>query len=142
MKIIDKTIELDLKEKFTPFKKYLIDLIKKEKLQEANIVCWVPHEVASLVQVGNEEGITEDLNDFLGDTAPAGKWMHHDEPGTPFRHNFFEHIQTKIVGSVNWTFLVKGGELIFGKYQDLFFFSPVFKDIPKERVFCRILKFK
>ena len=55
----------------------------EEKLKNANIVCWVPHEVSSLVQIGWEEGLIKDLEKFLGDIAPPGRWTEHDEPGTP-----------------------------------------------------------
>jgi secondary thiamine-phosphate synthase enzyme len=141
MKVIDKEINLHLKKMFTPFKVELEKIIKGEKLKDANIVCWVPHEVASLIQIGWESGLLEDLEKFLSDIAPSGKWTKHDEPGTPFRENFHEHIRTKLVGQVSMTFIVKNGELYLGKYQDIYFYSSLYKDKPNQKVFCRILKF-
>lgn len=82
-----------------------------------------------------------ELEKFLSDTAPAGKWTKHDEPGTPFRKNFHEHIRTKLIGSVSMTFIVKDGELYIGKYQDIYFYSPLYKDKPDQKVLCRIIKF-
>jgi secondary thiamine-phosphate synthase enzyme len=141
MEIIDREITLHLEKEFTSIKSDFQELAKKEKLKNANLVCWVPHEVASLIQTGWEDGLIEDLGKFLEDTAPSGKWTKHDEPGTPFRHNFHEHIRSKLVGSVSMTFMVKDGELYLGKYQDIYFYSPVYKNKPDQKVFCRVLKF-
>ena len=142
MEIIDKEIKLTLKQEFTSVKSYFESLIKEENLTTANFVCWVPHEVSGLVQIGWEDGLLDDLKDFLNDTAPANKWKKHDEPGTPFRYNFYEHIRSKLVGNVSMTLIVKDGKLYIGKYQDLYFYSPVFKNIPEQKIFCRIVKYK
>jgi len=141
MKIIDREINLNLGKMFTSLKSELEKVIKEEKLKNANIVCWVPHEVSSLIQIGWEEGLIKDLEKFFEDIAPPGKWIEHDESGTPFGKNFFEHIRTKLVGSVSLTLIIKDGKLYLGKYQDIYFYSPVFKDIPNQKVLCRILKF-
>ncbi len=141
MQIIDKELNLELKEEFTPVKSLFETLIKENDLNNANLVCWVPHEVSSLVQIGWEDGLLGDLKDFLKDIAPKGKWMKHDEPDTPFRHNFYEHVRSKLVGNVSITLVVKDGQLYIGKYQDLYFYSPVFENIPNQKIFCRILKF-
>jgi secondary thiamine-phosphate synthase enzyme len=141
MKIIDREINLNLDRMFTSLKNKLEGIIKEEKLKNANIVCWVPHEVSSLVQIGWEPGLLEDLEKFLSDIAPSGKWIKHDEPGTPFGKNFHEHIRTKLVGSISMTLIVKDGQLYLGKYQDIYFYSPVFKNIPNQKLLCRILKF-
>lgn len=140
MEFIDKELNLKLKEEFTSVKPLFESLIKKQKLNNANIICWAPHEVSSLIQIGWEDGLIDDLKDFLKDKAPKGKWMNHDEPNTPFRHNFFEHIRTKLIGNVSMTLIVKDGELYIGKYQDLYFYSPVYKNIPNQKIFCRIVK--
>jgi secondary thiamine-phosphate synthase enzyme len=141
MNVIDKEINLNLKQEFTSIKSTFESLIKDYKLKDANLVCWVPHEVSSIVQIGWEDGLLDDLKEFLNDVAPKGKWLKHDEPDTAFRHNFYEHIRTKLVGNVSITLIVKEGKLYLGKYQDLYFYSPVYKSIPKQKVFCRILKF-
>jgi secondary thiamine-phosphate synthase enzyme len=141
MKITDREINLHLEKMFTSLKGEFEKIIKEEKLKNANIVCWVPHEVASLIQIGWESGLLEDLEKFLSDIAPSEKWTKHDEPGTPFRRNFHEHIRTKLVGSVSMTFIVKNGELYIGKYQDIYFYSPLYRDKPDQKLFCRILKF-
>lgn len=141
MEIKDKEINLHLVKMFTSFKDELEKIIKEESLKNANLVCWVPHEVSSLIQIGWEKGLLDDLEKFLEDTAPPGKWTKHDEPGTPFRKNFYEHIRSKIVGSVSITFIVKDNKLYLGKYQDIYFYSPVYKDKPDQKVFCRVLKF-
>jgi len=106
----------------------------------ANIFCFIPHEVGSLVQIGWEDGLVEDLENFLNHIAPPNKWTKHDEPGTPFRNNFFEHVRTKLVGNTSLTLIVKDGELYLGKYQDIYYYSPVFKDVPNQKVLCRILR--
>ena len=142
MEYIDKEINLKLSKQFTSVKDVFENLIKEEGLIDANLVCWVPHEVSSLIQVGWEDGLLEDLESFLDDTAPANKWKQHDEPGTPFRYNFFEHIRGKLVGNVSMTLIVKDSKLYIGKYQDLYFYSPVYKNIPDQKIFCRILKLK
>ena len=141
-KIIDTEIKLHLNSEFTKVIPYFQDLIKQYKLKNANLVCWVPHEVSSLIQIGWEDGLLDDLKEFLVDVAPEGKWLHHDEPDTPFRHNFFEHIRTKLIGQVNMTLIVKDGRLYIGKYQDLYFYSPVYKHIPDQKIFCRIVIFE
>ncbi len=141
MKIIDEELNLKLQEEFTPVKDLLKSLIQKNNLNNANIVCWVPHEVSSLIQIGWEDGLLDDLKRFLKDKAPKNKWLEHDEPDTPFRHNFYEHIRSKLIGNVSMTLIVKDGELYIGKYQDLYFYSPVFDRIPNQKIFCRILKF-
>lgn len=142
MEYIDKEIDLKLSKQFTSVKDVFENLIKDEGLIDANLVCWVPHEVSSLIQVGWEDGLLEDLESFLSDTAPANKWKQHDKPDTPFRYNFFEHIRGKLVGNVSLTLIVKDGKLYIGKYQDLYFYSPVYKHIPDQKIFCRILKLK
>ncbi|MFH0856490.1 MAG: YjbQ family protein [bacterium] len=141
MNYMDKEINLDLKKLFTSVKDDLLKIIKTEELKNANLVCWVPHEVGSLVQLGWEEGLIEDMEEFLNDIAPPNKYLNHDETGTLFRHNFFEHIRTKIVGNVSLTLIVKDSDLYLGKYQDLYYYSPVFKDVPLQKIFVRILKF-
>jgi len=140
MKTIDKEINLHLERQFTSLRGDFEKLIEEEKLKDANITCWVPHEVSSLVQIGWEEGLIEDLEKFLEDTAPSGKWTRHDESGTPFGKNFHHHIRTKLIGSVSMNFIVKDGKLYLGKYQDIYFYSPVYKDIPEQKIFCRIFK--
>lgn len=140
MEFFDKEIKLELKEEFTSVKDIFNDFIKENKLFNANIVCFVPHEVSSLIQIGWEDGLIDDLKDFLSDIAPKGKWLNHDEPDTIFRHNFYEHIRTKLIGSVSMTLIVKDGGLYIGKYQDLYFYSPVYEHIPNQKIFCRVLK--
>ncbi len=142
MEFVDREINLQLKKQFTSVKNEIEKLIKDEKLTNANLVCWVPHDVGSLVQIGWEDGLIEDLEKFLIDTAPPGKWKKHDEPNTPFRHNFFEHVRTKLVGTPSMTLIVKDKKLYIGKYQDIYFFSPVYDRKPKQKIFCRILKLK
>lgn len=142
MNIIDTEIHLTLTQEFTPIKDHLQKIIKDESLHTANIVCWVPHEVSSLVQIGWEDGLLEDLKDFLKHSAPAKTWKHHDEPGTPFRYNFHEHIRTKMIGTISLTLIIKEGKLYIGTYQDLYFYSPVFKHIPQQKIFCRITKYE
>jgi len=140
MIIIDKEIKLHLEKQFTSLRNEFERLIKEERLNNANIFCWVPHEVSSLVQIGWEDGLIEDIEKFLEDTAPADKWIKHDEPGTPFGKNSHHHIRTKLVGSVSMNFIVKDSKLYLGKYQDIYFYSPVYKDIPEQKLFCRVLK--
>ncbi len=140
MEIIDKELNLQLEEEFTSVKSLFESLIKEQKLNDANLVCWVSHEVSSLIQIGWEDGLLDDLKDFLKDKAPARKWMKHDEPDTLFRHNFYEHVRSKLIGSVSMTLIVKDGKLYIGKYQDLYFYSPVYEHIPNQKIFCRILK--
>lgn len=142
MEFIDKVIKLKLKEEFTPLKSIFNNFIEENELDNANVVCWVPHEVASIVQIGWEDGLLDDLKDFLNDTAPKEKWKNHDEPGTPFRYNFHEHIRTKLVGNVSMTLIVKDKELYLGKFQELHFYSPVFEHIPNQNIFCRIIKYE
>lgn len=55
MELIDKEIKLKLDQEFTSVKSRLEALVKEEGLNNANIVCWVPHEVSSLIQVGWED---------------------------------------------------------------------------------------
>jgi secondary thiamine-phosphate synthase enzyme len=141
MEFIDKEIKLELKEEFTSVKSLFKAFIRENDLKNANLVCWVPHEVSSLIQIGWEDGLLDDLKDFLNDKAPKGKWIKHDEPGTHFRYNFYEHIRSKLVGNVSMTLIIKDGKLYIGKYQDLYFYSPVFENIPNQKIFCRILKF-
>src|SRR3989344_1185443 len=106
MEVIDKEIKLELKEEFTSVKNVFESLVEENDLNNANIVCWVPHEVSSLIQIGWEDGLLDDLKDFLNDKAPKGKWIKHDEPDTPFRHNFYEHIRSKLVGNVSMTSII------------------------------------
>ncbi|NMB57101.1 YjbQ family protein [Candidatus Beckwithbacteria bacterium] len=141
MQIIDKEIDLNLEKVLTSVKEIFQELISQEKIKDGNLVLWVPHEVSSLIQIGWENGLTDDLINFLQDLAPEGKWTKHDEPNTPFRYNFFEHIRTKLIGTVSMTLIVKDGQLILGKYQDLYFYSPVYKAIPQQKIFCRMLIF-
>ena len=142
MEIIDKEIKLKLKQEFTFLQEILEGFIGDNNLIEANLVCWVPHEVSSIIQIGWEDGLVDDLKEFLKDTCPSGKWKNHDEPGTPFRYNFHEHIRTKITGTVSITLIVKKGSLYIGKYQDLYYYSPLWKEISDQMIFVRIMKFK
>ncbi len=139
--MLDKELNLELEEEFTSIVDLLKDVIKKEKLKNANIICFVPHEVSSLVYIGWEDGLIEDLRDCLRDLLPENKWKHHDEPDTPFRHNFYEHIRSKLIGNTSTTLIVKDGELYLGKYQDIYFYSPVYKNIPNQKIFLRITEF-
>lgn len=140
MKITDEEIKFKLTKQFTPIKGKFEDLINKYELESANLFCWVPHEVSSIVQLGWEDGLVEDMEHFLADTIPPGKWTKHDEPGTPFEKNFYQHAKAKVIGNISITLLVTDGKLYLGKYQDLYFFSPVYKEIPDQMIYCRILK--
>jgi len=142
MDIIDQEIKLTLIEEFTPIQKYIKKLIEKNNLVNANITCWVPHEVSSLIQIGWEDGLLDDLREFLRDTAPNNKWKNHDEPGTPFRYNFHQHIRSKLVGNVSMTLIIKDSKLYLGKYQDLYFYTPLWKEISKQKILCRIINFE
>lgn len=137
---IDYEINLKISHQFTPIKDVFKKIISDHKLTNANLVCWVPHEVSSLVQIGWENGLIEDLEAFLNDIAPSGKWTKHDEPDTPFRNNFFEHLRTKLIGNVSLTLLVKDGKLYLGQYQNIYFYSPVYSQKPNQKILCRILK--
>jgi len=141
MEIIDKEIQLKLDQEFTSVKSRFESLIKDENLKTANIICWVPHEVSSLIQIGWEDGLIDDLKAFLKEKAPSNKWKNHDEPGTPFRYNFHEHIRAKLIGEISLTLIIKNSKLYIGKYQDLYFYSPVFKEAPDQKIFCRIMKY-
>ena len=142
MDLIEKRIKLELDDEFVSIKNEFERLIEKYELENADIVCWVPHEVGSMVQLGWEEGLIKDMKDFLSDTAPEGVWTEHDEPGTPFRENFYEHVRTKLVGTVNLTLIVKEGELFMGEYQDLYYYSPVWEEVPEQEIFCRIKSYE
>lgn len=142
MDIVDTNIQLHLTQEFTSLKPHLSELIQKHELVNATIVCWVPHEVSSLVQIGWEKGLLEDIKDFLNDIVPKGMWINHDEPDTPFRHNFYEHIKTKLVGTVSMTFIVRDATLVLGEFQDIYFYSPVFDRIPNQKIVCRIQTFQ
>lgn len=139
---IDHEINLKISQQFTPIKDIFEKIISKYELTDANLVCWVPHEVSSLVQIGWENGLVEDLEAFLDSIAPSGKWTKHDEPDTPFRNNFFEHVRTKLIGNVSITLLAKEGKLYLGQYQNIYLYSPVFSHKPDQRILCRILKLK
>ncbi|UCG95036.1 MAG: YjbQ family protein [archaeon] len=142
MEVLDRELKLHLEKPLTSVKSIFEELVREEGLKEANLVLWVPHEVSSLVQIGWEDGLMEDLEDFLEDSVPKNKWVKHDEPDTPFRHNFFEHMRSKLAGSVSLTIMVKDGRLCLGKYQDIYFYSPVYKHIPEQKILCRIMKFE
>jgi thiamine phosphate synthase YjbQ (UPF0047 family) len=142
MVYIDHEINLKLVRQFTSVKKVFEEIISNHKLTDANLVCWVPQEVGSLVQIGWEDGLIEDMEAFLDNIAPAGKWTKHDEPNTPFRNNFFEHLRTKLIGNVSLTLLVKDGKLYLGQYQDIYYYSPVFSHKPDQKIMCRILNLK
>lgn len=141
MEVLDKELTLHLTDEFTSLKDIIQKFIIENDLSEANLVCFVPHEVSSLVQIGWEDGLLDDLREFLNEICPSQKYTHHDEPGTPFRHNFHEHIKTKLIGNISMTLLVKSGELYLGKYQALYFYSPVWKHIPDQKIVIRIMKF-
>lgn len=139
MLFIDKEINLNIEKEFTSVKPLFEALIKEQNLVNANIFCWLPHEVASLVFVGWEDGLIDDLKQFLDDAVPEDKYKHHDEPDTPFRYNSYEHFKTKLVGNTSVTLIVKEGKLYFGQYQDIYLYCPTFKDQPDKKIFCRIL---
>lgn len=140
MDFIDKEINLTLEKDFTPVKEILDSLIKENNLVNANIICFVPHEVSSLVWIWWESWLIDDLRDFLNDNIPEWKYLNHDEPGTPYRYNFFEHMRSKLIGNTSLTLIVKDSQIYMWKYQDLCFYSPVFKNIPNQKIFCRVLK--
>ena len=141
MEYFDLEMSLTLENEFTPIVEYIDSIIKEKNLKDANIFCFVPHEVSSIVQIWREDGLLDDARDFLSDIAPSGRRMNHDEPWTPFRYNFHEHIRSKFVWNVSVTLIVKDSKLYLWKYQNLYFYSPVYKDIPNQKIFCRILKF-
>jgi len=142
MKIVDQEIEFNLKEEFTEIVPIIKNMIKDEKLENANLYIFVPHEVSSIVPIGWEDGLIDDAKDFLKNTVPEGKYKNHDEPGTPWRYNFFEHMRAKVAGQNSITLLVKDGELYIGKYQNYYFYSPVWKTIPDQKMLVRIEKFE
>lgn len=142
MRITDREIDFDLKDEFTDIVPIIKELIKNEGLVNANLYIFVPHEVSSIVPIGWESGLMDDIKDFLNDVVPEGKYKNHDEPDTPWRYNFFEHMRAKIAGQNSIMLLVKDSELYIGKYQNYYFYSPVWKTIPKQKMLVRIEKFE
>lgn len=140
MEILDIEMNFQLEKAFTPLRKELEKLVKEEGLSNANIVCWVPHEVASLVQLGLDEGLIEYAERFLENAAPE-KLTGYEESGAQFGKNFFEHIRAKLAGSVSMSFIVKDSKLYMGEDQDVYFYSPVYKQVPNQKMFLRIMKF-
>jgi len=141
MEIIDTEINLTLKSDFTSIIENLENLIKENNLINANIVCFVPHEVSSIIQIWWESWLIDDLRNFLKDVVPEWKWLNHDEPWTSFRYNFYEHMRSKLVWNVSITLIIKNWELLIWNYQDLYFYSPVFQNIPNQKIICRIMRF-
>ena len=138
MNFKDIEIDLNLQEEFTEILPIIEKIIKDERLNNANMTIFIPHEVSSIVPIGWEDGLLEDLKNYLLDVVPSKKYKNHDEPNTPFRYNFDEHMRVKIAGTNSITFIIKDKSLYLGKYQNYYFYSPVYKNIPKQKMFIRI----
>ncbi|MFH7882485.1 MAG: YjbQ family protein, partial [Candidatus Aenigmatarchaeota archaeon] len=140
-KIHEGYIEIENKEKFHSIVCEIKTLIKNNKIKKGKIELHLLHEVGSIVPLGWENVLKEDMEDFLNDILPAGKYIKHDEPETPFRKNFFQHAQTKLIGSPFFILQINDGKIVLGKYQDVCIFSPIFSEIPKFKIFYRIYEF-
>ncbi|HOZ37106.1 MAG TPA: YjbQ family protein [bacterium] len=140
MEYIDKEIDIKPEGELTKITGFFEDLIQSEDLVNANIFCWLPHEVSSLVLAEADPNFLADIKDYLAETIPAGKWVKHDEPNTPFRFNAHEHIRTKVIGHHSLTLLIKDAKIWWGKYQDLYLYNPVYRH-KSNKIFVRIMKF-
>ncbi|MCD6477133.1 MAG: YjbQ family protein [Candidatus Aenigmarchaeota archaeon] len=134
-------IEIEMKSELQGIKENLENIIKSKNVKNGKMECHLPHEVAAFIWLGWESGLKKDMLNFLKDILPAGKYKEHDEPGTPFRYNFYQHAQVKLVGEPTLILQIKDNKLYLGKYQDIMILEPVFKEIPKLKIFYRLYIF-
>lgn len=140
MEFIDKEININPTDELTKLTEIFENIIQSEGLINANLFCWLPHEVASLVLAEADPNFLADIKDYLAETIPSGKWTKHDEPDTPFRYNAHEHLRTKVIGHHSMTLLVKDSKIWWGQYQDLYLYDPVYRQKPNKKIFVRIIK--
>lgn len=135
-------IEIEMKSELQSIKEILQTFIESKKVKNGKLECHLLHEVAAFVWIGWESGLKEDMLDFVHDILPKDKYKKHDEPGTPYRYNFHQHGQAKLIGEPTLILQIKDGKIYIGKYQDIKLFEPVFKEIPKLKIFYRLYYFK
>jgi len=139
MQYLDLETEIKTTKELTNIKQLLENLVKESGVSNGTLNCWVPHEVASIVQIEDDPNLKEDFLNFVTDIIPEKKWIKHDEPGTSFRFNAFNHFRTKLLGHFQIELIIRDKELVIGKYQGFFIYNPVFKDKLVIKLICRII---
>ena len=95
------------------------------KIKDGLCLIYTPHATAAvIINESWDPNIGDDFLDALNELIPEGKWRHDRVDG-----NAAAHIKAAILGPSE-TVLVKNGELVLGRWQNIFF---VELDGPRER---------
>ena len=91
-------------------------VIKKHKLENAQIMVYVAGSTASVSTIEYEPGLLKDLPEAFEKFAPMDKTYHHDE--TWHDGNGYAHVRASIVGN-SQNFPVKDNEILLGTWQQI-----------------------
>ncbi len=90
--------------------------ISERRLQEGQVLVFVPGSTAALTTVEYEPGLIRDLPEFFERIAPRDHRYHHDD--TWHDGNGHAHVRASVVGP-SLTVPVAGGELLLGTWQQI-----------------------
>lgn len=89
----------------------------EEKVIDGFVIVYVPHTTAGVtINEGADPDVQQDIIEALGEFIPENRSYHHSEG------NSDAHIKASLLGS-STTILVKGGRLVLGTWQHVFFYE-------------------
>jgi secondary thiamine-phosphate synthase enzyme len=109
---------------------YVEKVVKESGVSEGVCVIYIPHTTAAVtINENADPSVKEDIITKLSQLIPAGESYHHKEG------NADAHIKATVVGSSE-TIVVKGGGLLVGTWQGVFFCE--FDGPRRRRVIIRV----
>jgi secondary thiamine-phosphate synthase enzyme len=92
------------------------ELLEKSKLQEGNILVFVPGATAGITTIEYEPGLLKDYPEFMEKIIPSNKNYHHDM--TWHDGNGFSHLRAALQGA-SFQVPFKDGNLLLGTWQQI-----------------------
>ncbi|EKE02963.1 MAG: hypothetical protein ACD_20C00301G0009 [uncultured bacterium] len=92
------------------------EIVRNHKLDQAQVLVYVPGSTASITTIEYEPGLLKDLPEAFEKIAPINKTYHHDE--TWHDGNGYAHVRASMIGNSE-VFPVVNSELILGTWQQI-----------------------
>ena len=92
------------------------EILRGSKLNEGNILVFVPGSTAGITTIEYEPGLLRDYPEFFEKIAPSDKNYHHDD--TWHDGNGFSHVRAALQGA-SFTVPFQGGRMLLGTWQQI-----------------------
>lgn len=108
-------ISTDKKRELIDITQHIEEFVKNSKVDNGICIVYVPHATAALLVNENEEGLKEDILNFIEKLVPKSDYKHNR-----IDDNAEAHIASSIIGTEK-TFVIENSKLLKGAWQNIFF---------------------